>query len=568
MGIFDWRLSASQNSNSDPSIRAARDGAAARDFSASFRGVMAAVKSAFQDQGGALVTSGTGNVYELTTSSGITTPEPGVSISFRANRTNTAEAVLAIDGTGPRRWLDVDGTALDAGEVRDGQFYTVAWIEDGAGGLPAWQTVGGASAALTKDVANAVPRNFFSPTSPFDTNAYDSVGPTGKAAMCVVSDDSSYGPGKERYGAWFAYTGEGSRDPSVIASSFALGVSNLKKNWFNTEVPGQTIGLHITTRGGYHGPLKATAPAEFGGYYPGGDVTNIIINSVQTSPYAQQAAAEMSIHYAENGRFEQSGNVHSMNVQIAPMKMLNPDGSAANPGIGIALTASAGSLSYAIQAVNTARPGSFNNGSPGIWGGFLRYNFDDGGTRPPFDAFRVDQDGSVHLSGGLGATPSKKLRAGSSGEFQVLSHAGTPILDLSDAGVLKVGAGAAAKQVQTVSGAWAAYGGALEFDAGSTAAGTFNGRFQIIGKTFYITVLYSVSAAGGTPGGALYIPLPSGQTVGVAAPGFGNEFATTGKGLTVRALGGAARLTVLNIDNTSPVVAGAQGQLTSIFELS
>lgn len=443
--------------------------------------------------------------------------------------------------------LAIDGVPSDVrpGDTRVGTALAAAPVP-----------VDGEVKRLDQVVAGTVQKDAKLTASPYDTDAYASGFGTGKAAFSVVSSDASAVPGKERYGAFFAYNGPGTGDPAVIGSTFATGVANLKKDWFNTTVPGQTIGLHITTRGGYHGPLKTTAPDEFGGYYPGGDVTSIIINSVQSSAYAQQAAGEFSIHYAENGRFDATGDLHSMNVQIAPMKQKNPDGSAANPGIGLAMTASAGNLGYAIQIVNTARPGSFNNGVPGHWAGFARYNRDNG--TKAYDAWRVDQDGSIYMAGSGTTTPSKKIRIGSDGEYQITNHAGATVFSLTDAGVPTFGPN---------NGAWTAYSGSLQFDGGSTAVGTFNGRYEVSGKKVTITALYSISSVGATPGGAIYAPLPAGMIVGVAAPGSGNEFAVNGKMLNVRALGGANRLTLVNYDNTTPVVAGAQGMLTVVFEL-
>lgn len=410
--------------------------------------------------------------------------------------------------------------------------------------------------------------------SPKTFNAYDNDNQdVGEAAFAFISSDptsqTGYAKFRERYAGYFRYDGPGTGIPDVIGSAFALGASNIKQNWFNTTIPGQTIGQQIITRGGYHGAdANSTMPQkpEFGGYNPAGDITAQIINTVQSSPYGQNAAGEYAVHYAKNGQFSEAGDVHSMNIQLGAMRMLTPQGTPANPGVGIALSAAAGSLSYAIQANNTARPGSYST-RPGIWSGFLRYNLDDGGTRAPFDAFRVDQDGAIHISSGGAVTPTKKLRASSGGSFEILNHSGAPVLDLSDTGVLRVGSGAGQREVQTVQGAWTAYSGALQFDGGSTGAGTFNGRYEVTGKKLTLTALYSVTAAGGTPGGALYIPLPTGLAVGVACPGVGNEFAVVGKMVNVRALGGQNRLTIINYDNTSPVATGAQGMLTVVCEL-
>lgn len=418
--------------------------------------------------------------------------------------------------------------------------------------------------------------SFVAASSPTMFNAYENDAQLeGEAAFAVMSSDGTSQASlatqdyRERYAGYFRYDGPGTGVPDVIGSSFALGASNIKRNWFGTTVPGQTIGMQIITRGGYHGAdANSTVPEkpEFGGYNPAGDITAQIINTVQSSPYGQNAAGEYAIHYAKNGQFDANGDVHTMNIQLGAMRMLTPQGTSANPGIGIALSAARGTLGYAIQANNTARAGSYSI-RPGIWNGFLRYNFDDGGTRAPFDAFRVDQDGSIHMSSGGATTPNKKLRVGSSGEWQVLNNAGTPILALSDTGVLTVGAGAAARQVQTVPGVWTAYSGNIVFEGGSTAAGTFNGRYEVVGKKLTLTATYAVSSAGGTPGNSLRLPLPAGLTVGVACPGSGNEYAVVGKMLNVRSFGGDTSLQVINFDNTSPVATGAQGMLTVVCEL-
>ncbi|MGU3661121.1 hypothetical protein [Methylobacterium fujisawaense] len=277
-------------------------------------------------------------------------------------------------------------------------------------------------------------------SSPYDTDVYDSGRGTGKAAFTAISRDTTPIFGKELYGAWLGYLGPGSGDPSVIGSSFGAGVTNNKTNWFSTTNPGQTIGLHITTRGGYHGDQNTGASQEtydlFGGYYPGGDVTNIIINSVQSSPYAQQAAAEWSIHFAQNGRFDETGNVHSMNIQIGAMRQLDRHGNVANPGTGISVTAASGAMAYAYQALNTARPGTYGSNTPGIWGGFLQYVLDDGGNRAPFKAFAVEQDGSIILSAGAGPAPNKRIRAFNNGCLQILSNADLVVTQIDDLGSL------------------------------------------------------------------------------------------------------------------------------------
>lgn len=451
MSVTDWSPQPSGNAVADRAIPA-RDGLAGREVPEAIRGLMAKTVALALDQGGALLTEGTSNAYTVSSKSGFSRLIAGVQIALRFDRENTSTATLNLDGLGPKPICDADGLPLLAGHIKSGRAARASYDAEGDRWrldlLSALDNTSDAQKVAVGPIADALESKFtrgqtlsdpFSSAfivSPLIADAYAS-GPereSGLSSFVVINRDDNPVSGKERYAAWFAYTGAGTGDPSVIGSSFGLGVSNLKKNWFNTTIAGQTIGLHIVTRGGYFG-ADANAPlGQFGGYNPAGDVTSIIVNSVQSSPYGQQAAGEFSIHYANQGRFDNSGNIHSINMQLCPMRMLNPDGTIANPGIGIALTASAGSLGYAIQIVNTARPGSYNNNSPGIWRGGFRYNYDDGGTRAPFDAFRVDQDGTLYLSAGAGSAPSKKIRAANNGTLQILSDAGAVIQQIGDNG--------------------------------------------------------------------------------------------------------------------------------------
>ncbi len=267
----------------------------------------------------------------------------------------------------------------------------------------------------------------------YGTDAYASGRATGETGFAIVTGDDSDSTNLERYGAFFANVGAGTGDPAVISTSFGAGIASLKKNWDRTSRPGQTCGVNITTRGGYHGPDANAALPQFGGYNPAGDVTAIIVNSVQSSPYGQNSLFEGVAYFAQGGAFDASGNVHGMNVQFGSMRMLSPDGSVANPGIGLALSAASGSLSYAIQITNTARPGTYGF-APGIWAGGFRYNFDNGGSIPPYDAFRIEQDGAIFMSAGVGPFPNKILRAGANGRLQVLSTAENVVAEVGDDG--------------------------------------------------------------------------------------------------------------------------------------
>ncbi|CAO4140658.1 hypothetical protein [Methylorubrum extorquens] len=166
MSVTDWSPQPSGNAMADRSIFA-KDGMAGREIPASFRGVMAKVASLALDQGGALVSAGTGNFYTVSTNSSFAEMKPGVSVSFTADRANTAGPVLSVDGSEPRQWIDADDAVFAAGDVKPGQIYSVAWVASGPGGLPAWKTFGTAPASVGKAVAAAAQRGH---TSVSDAN--------------------------------------------------------------------------------------------------------------------------------------------------------------------------------------------------------------------------------------------------------------------------------------------------------------------------------------------------------------------------------------------------------------
>ena len=389
---------------------------------------------------------------------------------------------------------------------------------------------------------------FLAASSPNKANAYGDVD-SGKAAVSVINTDGSAATGQERYGAFFAYAGPGTGDPAVINSAFGLGAAGLKKNWQTSTVPDQSIGINITARGGYHGSDASAAYPQYGGYNPAGDTSSIIANSFVSSAYSQNAILEGVSYYGEGGAYSAAGNLHGINVQLGAMRMLNPDGSTANPGIGLALAAKAGSLGYAIQVNNTARAGSYET-APGIWGGFLRYNFDDG-TRTPFDAFRVDQDGSLYLSDGSSSTPSKRLRA-NGGSFQVLNNAGSPVFSITDAGAITAGA-SLSQQVLTDSGPWPTYTPTVTFDSGSTAAASnVSAAYNIVSKALSINTHLNISVpSGGTPGSGVKISLPPGTTLAYACFGTGREVAVSGKMVQFFGAVGSNTMSMVYYDNAT-----------------
>ncbi len=151
MGVLDWSVNPNQNATTDPAI-AARDGASARQIPSLSRGIMAGVAALTADQGGALVSTGTDNAYVVATLSGVATLRPGTTISFWADRDNTASPSLNVDGTGPKQWLNGDGSALPVGSIRKDSLCTVTWFPAPAG-PSSWRLVSsGKQIAAVSDV--------------------------------------------------------------------------------------------------------------------------------------------------------------------------------------------------------------------------------------------------------------------------------------------------------------------------------------------------------------------------------------------------------------------------------
>lgn len=139
MSAFDWKTDPNQNGAVDSAVPAVA-GTSARLLPDAARGIMAGVAMLVGDQGGALVSAGAGDVYEVQTLSGLK-PVPGVMIAFWADRDSVAEPALTVDGYGPAPLLASDGSELAPGAVRKGEFQLVVWDEIVATGKPSWRKV-------------------------------------------------------------------------------------------------------------------------------------------------------------------------------------------------------------------------------------------------------------------------------------------------------------------------------------------------------------------------------------------------------------------------------------------
>ncbi|MEE7503304.1 hypothetical protein [Methylobacterium mesophilicum] len=139
MSAFDWKTDPTQNGQVDAAVPAL-PGTSARLLPDAARGIMAGVAMLVGDQGGALVSQGLTDVFEVQTLSGLK-PAPGVMIGFWAHRDSVAEPALAVDGFGPAPLRAADGGELAPGAMRKGEFQLVVWDEAIASGAPAWRKV-------------------------------------------------------------------------------------------------------------------------------------------------------------------------------------------------------------------------------------------------------------------------------------------------------------------------------------------------------------------------------------------------------------------------------------------
>jgi hypothetical protein len=117
----------------------------------------------------------------------------------------------------------------------------------------------------------------------------------------------------------------------------------------------------------------------------------------------------------------------------------------------------------------------------------------------------------------------------------------------------------------TDQGAWTAYTPTLSATSGTYGSGaTVSGRYVQLGRLVCMTATVNTPNIGSAAGGAV-ITLPVAQRSGSTAIGQGRENAVNGKMLQV-ITDGANSVQILNYDNSSPIVAGAQYLVSFTYE--
>lgn len=91
------------------------------------------------------VESGTGNAYEVTLDDARTSYQEGDQIVFKATHTNTGTTTLDLDTIGAVALVQADGTALAAGDIQTGLYYTAVY--DLANNR--WQLIGASAAVIS-----------------------------------------------------------------------------------------------------------------------------------------------------------------------------------------------------------------------------------------------------------------------------------------------------------------------------------------------------------------------------------------------------------------------------------
>lgn len=122
--LSEWTVSAAGNNAAPPD--GAPEGQAPSTVNDCMREIMAAIARQFKDSQGTLVTTGSGNVYNLTTNNAHATLAAQGLIVFKADKTNTGAATLNVDGLGSKA-MQANGTALASGDIISGLPYAVVY---------------------------------------------------------------------------------------------------------------------------------------------------------------------------------------------------------------------------------------------------------------------------------------------------------------------------------------------------------------------------------------------------------------------------------------------------------
>lgn len=147
--IFDWSLIPGDNATADTAINWS-EGQFPSTVNNSARQMMARIAEYIADNG-VLTATGT-NTIAVTSNSPITTVKHGMTLSFRAQNTNTGAVTLNLNGLGGKDIRkttagSTDSVALVAGDINTKGVYLVVYDSATNGGVGAWILINPLSAA-------------------------------------------------------------------------------------------------------------------------------------------------------------------------------------------------------------------------------------------------------------------------------------------------------------------------------------------------------------------------------------------------------------------------------------
>ena len=141
--VYDWSLTAANNSNSDSSI-AWSDGMAPSAVDNSSRAMMTRTREFVGDIVGEITAGGSANALTLTARSAFTTYANGIIVSFKAASDNTGATTLTVNAIGTRsvRKVTTAGDeALTGGEIQQDGVYLAHYSTAANGGSGGWLLV-------------------------------------------------------------------------------------------------------------------------------------------------------------------------------------------------------------------------------------------------------------------------------------------------------------------------------------------------------------------------------------------------------------------------------------------
>jgi microcystin-dependent protein len=126
MSLYDWSTTPGSNGNIDAAINFL-EGQAPSTVNNSARALMAEIKKWHLDITGALVSTGTGNSYEVSPTATVPALATGITLIFKADKTNTGNATFKVGSLTSKPIVLATGTEVPPLQIQQDYFYTVVY---------------------------------------------------------------------------------------------------------------------------------------------------------------------------------------------------------------------------------------------------------------------------------------------------------------------------------------------------------------------------------------------------------------------------------------------------------